>query len=113
MDTNTVIIGAVLAIVFLVLALVAIFRFDKVKNTFEIFGMKIGIWGSKADENNRPRRGPSKDIRQLGHHGKASIKIGGSVANSRISAESSTESEVDIRKDVKQSDIRAKGGQSK
>ena len=52
MDNNTVI-TAVIGVIFLVLALVAIFRFDKVKHSLEIFGIKMGISGSRNTEKQR------------------------------------------------------------
>lgn len=109
MDSNTILV-IVVALVFLVLALVAIFRFDKVKHNLEIFGIKIGIAGSKASETKKTRQGPVKDPGESAQNGKASIKIRGNVTGSELSAESSGDSEIEVGKDVKKTRIHAKGG---
>lgn len=107
---NSTIIAAVIVIVFFVLALVAIFRFDKVKNTFEGLGFKFGISGSRENKEEKTKQGSSKSRGEPASGGKSSIKIGGKVTDSRISSRSSNESEVEIKKDVEGSKIDSKGG---
>jgi len=106
MENNTTIVAAI-AIVFFVLALVAIFRFDKVKNTFEGLGFKINIAGSKEKKT---KRSTSKDGDKAGQGGKATIKVGRDVKNSKLRAKSSHESGVDVKQDVEDSDIDVQGG---
>lgn len=106
MDNNT-IITAVIGIIFLVLALVAIFRFDKVKHSLEIFGIKLGISGSKNAD--KPKQG-SQDTGEIARSPNASIKVGGNVTESTLSAESPESSQIDVKKNVRKSKLRAKGG---
>jgi len=109
METNTTAV-AVIGIIIFVLALVTIFRFDKVKNTFEGFGLKLGITGSRESKEKKSKQGSLKDIGEPEPSGKSSVKIGGKVSDTRISSRSSNESEVDIKKDVERSKIDSKGG---
>lgn len=109
MESNSIVV-AVLGIIFFVLALVAIFRFDKVKNTFEGLGFKFGITGSRANSTKKTKQDSSKEIADAAPSGKSSIKIGGKVSRSRVSSKASRESTVDIKKDVEESKIESKGG---
>jgi hypothetical protein len=105
METGNIVI-AIVVLVFFVLALVAIFRYDKVKNTFEGLGLKLGITGSRGRK--RTKEDSSKNDATTG--GKSSIKIGGKVSGSNVSSISSGESDIDIKKDVEKSKVRSKGG---
>ena len=106
MDNNTVI-TAVIGVIFLVLALVAIFRFDKVKHSLEIFGIKMGISGSRNTE--KQKRG-AQSAGEPARSQNASIKVGGNVTESTLSAESPEDSQIDVKKNVKKSKLQAKGG---
>jgi hypothetical protein len=112
METNTTVL-AVIGIIFFVLALVAIFRFDKVKNTFEGLGFKFDITGSRENKGKKTRQSSSTDIdEEPAPSGKSSIKVGGSVSDSELFSKGSSESTVDVEKDVKKSKLRSEGGRS-
>lgn len=112
METNATVV-AVLGIIFLVLALVAIFRFDTVKNKFEGPGFKFDISGSRETKKKRTEQDAPEDVDEPEPSGKSSINIGGGVYNSELYSKGSSESAVDVKKDVKKSKIRSEGGERK
>jgi hypothetical protein len=114
MDTTLIIALAVL-VVFLILALVALFRFDSVKNTFEGLGFKMGITGTKrkaADKSSQKSTGERGEPARNEAGGSAGVNIGGKVTDSLVSASGSEKGKIKVEKDVKESDLIASGRKS-
>lgn len=114
MDTTLVIALAVLA-VFLILALVALFRFESVKNTFEGLGFKMGISGTKRKASTKSRQKGMEERSERAQEepgGTAAVNIGGKVTGSRVSASGSEKGRIKIEEDVKKSDLIASGKKS-
>ena len=109
MESNTVVV-AVLAIVFFVLALVAIFRFDKVKNTFEGLGFKINVAGSRENKDNKTKKDSPKSTNRSATKGKSKVSVGGNIDDSQVLSDGADESLVDVKGDVKGSTIRSEAG---
>ncbi|MGE5221308.1 MAG: hypothetical protein ACM3PY_02650 [Omnitrophica WOR_2 bacterium] len=116
MDTTLIIALAVLA-VFLILALVALFRFDSVKNTFEGLGFKMGISGTKRKASTSTKSSQilteeRSDRTQDATGGSAAVTIGGKVTDSLVSASGSEKGRIKVEEDVKKSDLISSGRKS-
>jgi hypothetical protein len=94
--------------VFLILGLIALFRFKSVKQTFEGLGFKIGISSSNPSQKRRPG---AKDPADEGETGIAAARIGGRLSSTNVNALGKRSGTVTVGKDVIQSDIRASGKQ--
>lgn len=107
----------VLAGVFLVLALVAILRYDRVKHFLKAFGVEMAIEGEKRPSRGRRPKGEAperedKDAMETvspPESGKASVTIGGRVSKSHVSSEGSGEGHIEVGKGVEGTGLRAKG----
>jgi hypothetical protein len=107
------IIALVLIVVFFILAIVVIFRFDSVKNTFEGLGFKLGISGTKKTAANRDKennRSEEKDSQESGS--KAAVNIHGKVSSGSLVNAIGSQSSIKVGKDVLDSDLNAKGDKS-
>jgi len=109
MSEMTMILTIALAIVFLVLALVAMLKYDSVKHFFKAFGFEIGIHGETDHKNRTKKAKQDSDRPRSFDSGKASVKIGGTVSGSSVAAEGSGEGHIEIGKDMSTTRLRARG----
>lgn len=104
MDSDVIIILVVI-IVFFVLAIIAMYKYDTVKQTLEVIGIKFGIEGTVNSSEKKNEETETTMVNDSKELGKSSIKVGGEVVNSELTAKSRNKSEVEIAKDVKESGV--------
>ena len=106
--SETALLIIVLAVIFLVLALVAIFRYDSVQNVLEVLGIKLRIQGKRSRKN-----GKDKARQEIGSEKepessvtpRSTLTVGGGVADSNLQSESAGDASVDIGEGVDRSSL--------
>jgi hypothetical protein len=116
MDQTSVIAVIVLAGVFLVVCVCAMFRFEWVKGLLKALGFEVSIEGKRKHwdgSTGATRTNGMLDRRTggPGGSGRAEIIVGGDLTRSSVSAKSKKEARIRIREGVKHAKLEAIGGQ--